>query len=63
MPCNPIVLFLHDCDHCQGTEERVFVDSWTGLELCAMCLREVINSVTMSPASEGDNLKKLLRGK
>jgi hypothetical protein len=55
-----IVLLLKTCDNCEGVEERVFTDSWTGKELCSMCLVGIINQVTMSPASEGDNLLELL---
>jgi hypothetical protein len=54
-------LFMDECQVCGALEERVFEDSWTGLELCNMCLSEVINDVTMSPASEGDNLIPLLK--
>jgi hypothetical protein len=61
MSCNPLVLFLKTCQNCEGVEERLFTDSWTGLELCPMCLSPVINGTTMSPASEGDNLKELLK--
>ncbi|AIS73748.1 hypothetical protein SEA_PANAMAXUS_73 [Mycobacterium phage Panamaxus] len=53
-------MFLKECDNCDNAEERVFVDSWTGLELCNTCLAVVINDVTFSPYTEGDNLKKLL---
>lgn len=53
-------VFLHDCDHCGYTEERVFTDSFTGMALCPGCLCKVIGSVTMSPGSEGDNLKEEL---
>jgi hypothetical protein len=55
-----LVLF-RDCDNCGASEERVFVDSWTGKELCIMCLAPVINGITMSPASEGDNLAVVLK--
>jgi hypothetical protein len=51
----------HNCDQCGASEERVFTDSWTGKELCAMCLSSIINQITMSPASEGDNLPELLK--
>lgn len=53
-------LFMDECQACGALEERVFNDSWTGLELCCECLGEVINDVTNSPCSEGDNLKSLL---
>lgn len=55
-----IMMLSRECDHCGSLEERVFTDSWTGLELCCTCLHQVIGDVTMSPASEGDNLKKVL---
>lgn len=45
---------LKECDHCGGLETRLFTDSWTGLELCIMCLSEVIDNVTMSPEDEED---------
>lgn len=48
------------CESCDSREERVFTDSWMGLDLCPTCLAGVINQVTMSPATEGDNLKALL---
>ena len=53
-------LFYEECDHCSGIEERVFVDSWTGRNLCCACLWPIIGDVTFSPCSEGDNLDKLL---
>lgn len=55
-------LFLDECGACEALEERVFTDSWTGKELCATCLYEIIGDVTNSPASEGDNLIQLLVG-
>lgn len=51
---------LHDCSHCKMPEERVFTDSWTGKELCLTCLCAVANNVTMSPATDGDNLDEEL---
>lgn len=53
-------LFYEECDACGCQEERVFTDSWTGKELCAACLGTIINDVTNSPCTEGDNLEKLL---
>lgn len=53
-------LFLDECCVCGSMEERVFTDSWTGKELCAACLGKIIDEVTNSPCSEGDNLIKLL---
>ncbi len=54
---------LHTCDNCEVEEERVFTDSWTGLELCPTCLAEVINYVTLSPATDVDNLKEELKAR
>ena len=48
------------CEHCYGTEERTFRDSYTGKELCLQCLSPIIDNLTNSPASEGDNLDELL---
>ena len=53
-------MFLHTSDNCEENEERVFTDSWTGLELCNTCLANVIERVTFSPYSDEDNLKSLL---
>lgn len=53
-------LFYEDCEGCYSSVERVFRDSWTGKELCAFCLSRIINKVTDSPCSEGDNLIKLM---
>lgn len=36
------------------------MDSWTGMELCLMCLAPIIEQLTLSPATEGDNLRHLL---
>lgn len=55
-----IVLFLEECNACGALEERVFTDSWTGKEICAACLGYVLDYVTNSPASEGDNFIQLL---
>jgi hypothetical protein len=51
----------HHCTCCGANEERVFVDTWTAEELCLECIGQVWNETTNSPASEGDNLKKLLK--
>jgi len=53
-------LFLRECDNCAMREERVFRDSWTGKELCLSCLGPIVDRITSSPASEGDNLLGLL---
>jgi hypothetical protein len=55
----PLVL-LRICDNCQRSEERTFTDTYTGLELCVMCLAPIINQVALSPQSEDDNLEPLL---
>lgn len=55
-----MALFLKECNQCGGIEERVFTDSWTGKELCLSCLIPIGDRITMSPASEGDNLIELL---
>ena len=49
-------VFIHDCDWCEASEERLFTDNWTGMELCLGCLHRVAYHVTNSPVSEGDNL-------
>ena len=54
-------MFLRNCDNCGHSEERLFVDTWTGKELCVMCLAPIINQLALSPYSDGpDNLAKLL---
>jgi hypothetical protein len=53
-------VFLHECGWCKRDEERLFTDSWTGVELCLACLGRVSDYVTNSPASEGDNLPEEL---
>lgn len=55
-----IAIAFRECDICCGTEERVFEDSWTGKMICIECLSPVLDQVTNSPASEGDNLLQLL---
>lgn len=54
------MILFEECSNCEALEERVFVDSWTGLELCLACLGPIVNQITNSPGSEPDNLKKLL---
>ena len=54
------LIFLEQCSSCGGLEERIFRDSWTGTELCVFCLSLIVNYITSSPASEGDNLDSLL---
>ena len=51
--------FIYTCDACGFSEERVFSDSYTGKRLCATCLHTIIGRLTMSPATEGDNLGEL----
>lgn len=53
-------LFMEECNGCLALTERVFRDSWTGTELCTQCLYEIVNEVTCSPCSEGDNLFQLM---
>ena len=53
-------LAFKNCDVCDGLEERLFTDSWTGLEICLSCLYPVCGQIACSPASEGDNLRGLL---
>ena len=55
-----LMLLSHECDNCGSLEERVFTDSWTGVELCLPCLVEVAGQVTISPGTGKDNLQKLL---
>ena len=52
---------LRTCEICENTEERTFTDSYTGLEMCLMCLAPIANNVTNSPATEGDNIRTLIR--
>lgn len=54
-------MFLRECDNCGGAEERLFVDSWTGLELCLSCLHPIVGQITMAPYTESDNLPALLK--
>lgn len=52
---------LRTCDNCGGAEERTFTDSWTGKELCLMCLAPIAGQIKLSPQSDGfDNLAELL---
>jgi hypothetical protein len=51
---------MRECSNCGCPEERLFRDSYTGVELCIPCLAEVINKINLSPGTEGDNLKQLL---
>lgn len=54
------MLLSHRCGGCGGLEERIFTDSWTGRDLCCMCLYRIVGDLTMSPLDEGDNLDELL---
>lgn len=56
-------LFLDECQNCGALEERVFTDSWTGLELCVGCLSPIVGELTSSPCSEGDNMMILLEAR
>jgi len=48
-----------ECGNCGGYEERTFRDSYTGKELCLMCLAPIAKQISMSPSTDGDNLKQL----
>ena len=50
-----------ECSNCEGHAERTFRDSWTGMDLCLMCLAPIADLITNSPGTEGDNLKRLLK--
>jgi hypothetical protein len=54
--------FASRCDSCGSLEDRVFRDSWSGMEVCGTCLSRVLPEVTLDPAGEGDNLRELLAG-
>ena len=54
---------LRDCSFCRMSEERLFTDSWTGMELCGACMYVIIRDVTLSPSDEGDNLLQLLEAR
>lgn len=54
-------MFMHKCDNCGSPEERLFEDTWTGKSLCLLCLGSIWDRITNSPATEGDNLKALLK--
>lgn len=57
-------ILTEHCDVCDDNYcERVYRDSWTGLDMCLECLYnnpDLIGSVTCSPQDEGDNLEKLV---
>lgn len=55
------LLLMNNCTHCDGLEERLFTDSWTGMELCLSCIYPIVGKITMSPQTEGDNLPTLLK--
>jgi len=55
------ITISHECTKCGGGEERVFRDTWTGISLCLQCLAPIAGRITNSPASEGDNLRKLIQ--
>ena len=54
-------MFFRNCENCGNLEDRLFIDTWTGMELCIMCLEPIISRITMSPKEEGDNLPELLK--
>lgn len=47
------------CDACDMAEERIFVDSYTGHQLCMPCLLRIGGALSLSPATDGDNLDEL----
>lgn len=55
-------MFSRDCDYCGVPEERLFEDSYTGMNLCVSCLLPILPDLSLSPDTEGDNLKELLDG-
>lgn len=58
-------ILTEHCDVCDTDyHERVYRDSWTGIEMCLECLYrnpDLIGGVTCSPNDEMDNLPKLVR--
>jgi len=58
----PGIVGYYVCDACGSPgHERVFTDSWTGMDLCLECAHPAAYRTTMSPQEEGDNLKQVLR--
>jgi hypothetical protein len=55
-----MMTLLKECGNCGGYEERTFRDSYTGKDLCLMCLAPIAKQISMSPSTDGDNLKQLL---
>lgn len=55
-----LMTLLRECEQCDVPEERLFTDSYTGMELCLGCLSPIASQITNSPESEGDNLAELL---
>ena len=51
---------MRDCTNCGCPEERLFRDSYTGVDLCISCLAPIIGLINMTPSEGGDNLKQLL---
>lgn len=54
-----MLTLLNTCDACGDDTERTFSDSWTGMELCVHCLRNIIEDVTTTPSCD-DNLRELV---
>lgn len=54
-------MFLHDCQGCESTVERIFTDSWSGKELCVECLEQILPNLLLSPASDRDNMEELVK--
>lgn len=50
--------YLHECCVCHDHQERVYTDSWTGSQVCSVCLLPVLKDITRRP-SRGDNFRDL----
>jgi hypothetical protein len=59
----PALVLLKTCYACGLSCERVFTDSWTGLEVCPECLAQVINDVNLDcqTGARKDDFQDLLR--
>lgn len=57
------LVFLKTCEACGMSCERIFTDSWTGLEVCPECLAQVINDVNLDcqTGERSDDLRALLK--
>lgn len=56
-----VAIATRRCNVCDQPEERVFEDSYTGTEICLDCLSQMLNDITNSPVTDGDNLPELIR--